>query len=148
MKSVALSLVVAAVLSLGAATASADAPRETNRMAAVLASAQDAQARATQHKQNAAQHRTAARKSQEMAAHCLRIAESNMKHGFPYQAGLMRAKAEQHLADARASLAAAQREEALAAHWQAEARAKMAQYQQGFVLTPKAAAPHKGPSRS
>lgn len=147
MKSVALSLLVAAALSLGAATAFADASRNNGGMAAVLASAKDAQARAVQHSQNAAQHRAAARVSQEMAAHCLRIAENDMKHGFPYQAGLMRAKADQHLAAARASTLAAQQEEALAARWRAEAQSKMAQYQQSIVQTPAQAAPHKGPAQ-
>jgi hypothetical protein len=116
-------------------------------MAAALASANDAQARAVQHSQLAAQHRAAARASTNMANHCLRIAEDDIQHGFTYEAGVMRAKAEEHLRAARASTAAAQREEALAARWRAEAQAKMAQVQQTFVLTPATAAGHKGPAR-
>lgn len=142
MKSIALSLLVAAVVSLGAATASAEAPRN-HATASLLTSASDASSRAVAHGQRAAEHRAAARTSTENAGHCLRIAENDMKQGFVYQAGVMRAKAEEHMRAARASTAAAQQEEALAAHWRAEAKAKMAQYQQTFVQTPATAAPHK-----
>lgn len=142
MKSVVLSLVVAAVVSLGAVSASADVAR-TPGVSVLLVSAQDATNRANQHATNAAQHRTAARLARESAGHCLRIAADDEKHGFPYQAGLMRAKAAEYMKSAQASDALARQEEVAEAQWRAKAAQQMAQYQKSLGSSP---APHKPPS--
>ncbi|MEZ4293466.1 MAG: hypothetical protein R3B70_00695 [Polyangiaceae bacterium] len=119
MKSFALSLLVALGVSLGAASASAEAARPAAPTA--YSQMQQATRLAAEHTQRAQQHRLAARVATEAAKDCLRIATNNDKQGFPYEAGVMRAKAAQHQQTARASTEAAQREEALAAKYKAEA---------------------------
>lgn len=112
MKSLALSLLVALSVSLGAASASAE-----TRQGAGLTFRPTASYLAKQHAEKAAQHRLNARLETEKAQNCLRIARDDDAQGFTYEAGVMRAKAAEHMKAAQASTAAAEREEALAKHY-------------------------------
>lgn len=126
MKSLALSLLVAASLSLGAATAFAEG-RVT--VASPIASAQEATRQADLHMERARAHREQHRILSEKARYAFKVVENDLKQGFVYEAGVERARAEKFLADAQRNLVAAQREEALAAQCRALAAQHMGAYQ-------------------
>jgi hypothetical protein len=130
MKSLALSLLVAVGVTLGAASAAhADAPR-TESPSAVLANAQEASRQAAMHDQRAVEHRNAARVWSEKAKNALKIANDDAVQGFMYEAGVMREKAQQYQRSADTSVAAARREETTASIYRARAQAEMAHYNQ------------------
>lgn len=121
MKSLTLSLLVAFGLTLGAANAFAETPHSP---VSVSAAAQEATKEAMAHDRRAAAYRITARFETQKAQDSMAIAINDDKYGFPYEAGVQRAKAEQHYLAARTANAAAAREEAMAA----ECRAKAAAY--------------------
>lgn len=118
MKSLTLSLLVAFGLTLGAATAFAETPQAP---VSVSAAAQNAIREAQNHERLAAGHRITARIETQKAQDSMAIAISDDQHGFPYEAGVQRAKALQHQLAAREAYAAAAREDAMAAQCRATA---------------------------
>ena len=125
MKSLALSLLVAAGLSLGAASASAETAAPVVN-ATMLAKMQTASRLAQQHEERARQYRTAARVESLAAQDCLRIAADNDKQGLTYYAVKMREKAAQHQKAALANQAAAEREDGIARQYRAQAQQHLA----------------------
>ena len=126
MKSLALSLLVALGVSLGTATAFAEAPRPESVLAAAQVSMQQAQA----HAARAAEYRLAWRVASEKARTAQIVAENDAKHGFTYEAGVEREKAAKYQQEAQSDLTGASREDALAVQCRAQAGRQMAQYQQ------------------
>jgi hypothetical protein len=129
MKSLALSLLVAVSVSLGAATALADTRAATTPSSLASAAAASMQ-QAKIHAERAMQYRTAARVATENAKFATQIAENDAKQGFPYEAGVAREKALKYQREAQLDLALAAREDALAAQLRAQAHRQMAQYQE------------------
>ena len=130
MKSLALSLLVAASVSLGAATALADTTRAATTPSSVLAAATSSMQESKVHADRARQYREVARKATDNARYAAKIAENDAKLGFSYEAGVEREKVLKYQREAQANLALAVREETLAAQYRAQAQAEMARYQQ------------------
>ena len=126
MKSLALSLLVALGVSLGAATAFAEDPRPEAVLAAAQASMQQAQA----HQARAAEYRIAWRVASDKARAAQIVAENDAKQGFSYEAGVEREKAAKYQQEAQADLTGAAREEMLATQYRNQAGRQMVHYQQ------------------
>ena len=126
MKSLALSLLVAVGLSLGAATASAETPQAVVP-STVFAHIQEAARLAREHEQSAIQYRTTARNEAQAARDCLRIADDDAKQGFMYYATKMREKAAQHQKAAVQNEEWAKREDSIAQHYRAQAKEYLTQ---------------------
>lgn len=126
MKSLALSLLVAVGLSLGAASASAEMPPVVVPTAHAV-NMHEAARLAREHAERANQYRVTARLEAQKARDCLRIAADNDKQGFPYYAKKMREKAAMHQQAAFQYENRAEREEALARHYRALAMQSQAQ---------------------
>lgn len=134
MKSLALSLLVAASISLGVSTAFADvtraqAPTVAPTPSSLLAAAAASNQKAKEHADRAQQYRVAARTATQNAQAAMQVAENDIKHGFPYEAGVAREKAQKYQREAHLNLAMAEREDALAAQYRAQAQRQMAQFQ-------------------
>ncbi len=140
MKSLTLSLLVAFGLTLGAANAFAETP---NGFVSVSPVAQEAAKEALVHDRRANDYRVTARIETQKGQDSMAIAINDDKYGFPYEAGVQRAKAQQHYLAARNANAAAAREEAMAA----ECRAKAAAYAKPAPTTIKIVLPSLIPSR-
>ena len=128
MKSLALSLLVAASLSLGSASAFAEVQGST-APATMTSNPRDANLQAELHARRAQAYRDAARIASEKARFAFKVAENDMKQGFTYEAGVQRAKAEKYQLEAQNHLANAQREENLAAQYRLLAKQQAAQGQ-------------------
>lgn len=126
MKSLALSLLVAVGLSLGAASASAETPPVVVPVAHSVDMHQAARL-AREHAERANQYRVTARLEAQKARDCLRIAADNDEQGFPYYAKKMRERAAEHQQAAFQYESRAQREDALAQHYRALALQSQAQ---------------------
>jgi hypothetical protein len=130
MKSLALSLLVAVGLSLGAATALADTTRAASTPSSWLSAAAASMQQANLHAERAQQYRAAASVATEKAKLATKIAENDAKQGFSYEAGVEHEKALKYQQEAQTDLALAARETEIAAQLRAQARAEMARYQQ------------------
>ena len=129
MKSLALSLLVAVGLSLGASTAFAEitrVPTQSSLLSAAAASMQQAKI----HADRAQQYRAAARVATEKARLAFQVADNDLKQGFTYEAGVEREKGLKLQREAQMDLTLAAREDALAAHYRAQAQKEMALFQQ------------------
>jgi hypothetical protein len=143
MKSLALSVLVAASLSLAASSALADGARAATVMtlaptpSSLLAAATAAHQQANVHAERAKQYRAAAHTATEKARALEIIAANDIKQGFPYQAGVAREKAQERRREAALNNAMAAREDALAAQCRAKAQQHMAQFQQMLGSSPQ-----------
>jgi hypothetical protein len=126
MKSIALSLLVAVGLSLGAASASAETP-QSMALPAVIGRIQEASRLAREAEERAQQYRATARVEAKAAMDCRRIATDNEKQGFPYYAAVMREKAAKHQATALQNERWAEREETAARQYRAQAQQYLSQ---------------------
>lgn len=126
MKSIALSFLVAAGLTLGAATALAETPAGS----VVLTAAQEANREADAHARRATEFRVIARVETERAAQSMKIALDDEKLGFTYEAGVQRAKAVKHQMAAHIAMSNAAKEEKIAAEYRAKATQGLGQYKQ------------------
>ena len=145
MKSIALSLLVALGVTLGSQAAFADVPAKQGSTAMI--EAQGLLKQAAVHQQRASEYRAASAGASNQAADATRIMEDDLKHGFVYEAGLMREKARQYQLASQRYMAMAVKEDALAAQCRADAQQKMAQPQTPIRVPVLVARPVASPRR-